>query len=162
MRINAVQTAVGIPSGKVELIQTQEPAKRQKFTCQPRLNDLIAEGNSLAAASENGTVELWNIETGQRTALLHGVILGYHSVAISPDRQRLAAGSNGQEAVKLWDLESHEEVATLAGQGSFFTNLRFSPDGNTLAARNMNGLLHFWSAPSWKEIEAAETEKARK
>ena len=162
MKINAVQAAVGIPDGQVEVIQIQEPAKRQKFTCQPRLNDLIADGDTLAAASENGTVELWDIRTGKRTALLRGVILGYHSVAISPDRQRLAAGSNGQEAIKLWDLQSHEEVATLSGQGSFFTVLRFSPDGNTIGARNMNGILHFWSAPSWKEIEVAEADKDRR
>jgi len=62
----------------------------------------------------------------------------------------------------MWDLQSHEEVATLAGQGSFFTNLKFSTDGNTIAAKNWNGVIHFWTAPSWKEIETAETEKRLK
>jgi WD40 repeat protein len=162
MKVNAVQAAIGTLSGEVELIQNQEPANRRQFLCQPRLNDLIAEGNTLAAASENGTVELWDIETRQRKALLHGVILGYHSVAISPDKQRLAAGSNGQEAVKLWDLESHEEVATLSGQGSVFTVLKFSPDGNTIGARNVNGVVHLWSAAAWKEIDEDEVKNGRK
>jgi len=88
--------------------------------------------------------------------LLHGVLLGYHSVAISPDGERVAAGSNGKEAIKMWDLHSHEDVATLSGQGSFFSNASFSPDGNTIAANNWNGVIHFWTAPSLQEIAAAE------
>ena len=61
-----------------------------------------------------------------------------------------------QEAIKIWDLHSHEEVATLAGQGSFFVDAAFSPDGNTIGARNWSGVLHFWTAPSWQQTEAAE------
>jgi WD40 repeat protein len=74
-------------------------------------------------------------------------------VTISPDGERIAAGSNGQEAIKLWDLDSREEVATLPGGGSFFRLIRFSPDGNTLSACNWNGVIHFWTAPSWEQIE---------
>jgi WD40 repeat protein len=158
-KVDAVEAAIGTTAGQVELIPIQDPSKRRQFVCQPALSDVIAEGNTLAAASESGTVELWDIETGKRTALLRGVLLGYHSVAISPCGQRLAAGSNGQEAVKLWDLASHEEVATLSGHGSLFIILRFSPDGNMIGARNMKGVLHLWSAPSWKEIEAAEAQR---
>src|SRR5438552_2829749 len=90
------------------------------------------------------------------------VLLGYHSVAISPDGERVAAGSNGQEAIKLWDLHSHEEVATISGQGSFFSDARFSPDGSTISARNWNGVIYFWTAPAWKQIEAAEQARGRR
>jgi WD40 repeat protein/serine/threonine protein kinase len=154
----------GTLAGKVELVDAQNPGRRREFHCQPRLSavEVSPDGRTLAEASENGIVELWDIATETRTALLRGVLLGYHSLAISPHGERLAAASNGQEAVKLWDLESHEEVATLSGQGSYFQSLQFSPDGNTIGARNWNGVVHLWSAPSWKEIEAAEAEKEHK
>jgi hypothetical protein len=48
-------------------------------------------------------------------------------------------------------------VATLPGQGSFFSGAQFSPDGNTISARNWSGLVHFWTAPSWKVIEEADS-----
>jgi hypothetical protein len=32
----------------------------------------------------------------------------------------------------------------------------FSPAGNTLVANSFGGLAHFWRAPSWAEIAAAE------
>jgi WD40 repeat protein len=144
--------------GQFELFTVQAPEKRRAFHAQTRLAavEFSPDGKTLAAASENGTVELWDTASITRTAMLRGVLLGYHSVVFSPDGSRLAAGSNGREAMKLWDVPSLEEVATLEGRGSFFSDVRFSPDGNTIGARNWNGLLHFWTAPSWSEIAAAE------
>jgi WD40 repeat protein len=158
---SASLAATSTRDGLFELINIKEPARRRRFSGQNRTVaiDLSRDGKTFAAASENGTVELWDTETVTRTALMHGVVLGYHSVAISPDGERVVAGSNGQEAMKVWDLRSHEDVATLRGNGSFFSSAAFSSDGNTIGARNWNGVIHFWSAPSWKEVEAAE--KAR-
>ncbi|MGO8678841.1 MAG: protein kinase domain-containing protein [Limisphaerales bacterium] len=147
--------AVASRDGTVELIELSRPERRRRFELQGRLSGLALspDGATLAASSENGTVELWNTKTLARTGLLRGVLLGYHSVTISADGERLAGGSNGQEAIKLWDLDSREEVATLPGRGSFFSLVKFSPDGNTLSASNWNGVIHFWTAPSWRQIE---------
>jgi WD40 repeat protein len=147
--------AVASGEGTVELIELRHPERRRHLAIQGRLSGvaLSPDASTLAASSESGTVELWDTKTLSRSSLLHGVLLGYHSVIISPDGERLAAGSNGQEAIKLWDLDSHEEVATLPGHGSFFSIVRFSPDGNILSACNWNGVLHFWTAPSWEQIE---------
>ena len=57
-------------------------------------------------------------------------------------------------------MESHEKLLSLEGQGSLFEELAISPDGNVLAASNRRGVLHFWRAPSWEEIEAAERVQA--
>jgi WD40 repeat protein len=150
--------ATGSGDGTFEIIPLQDIVKRRRFAGQDRVTRiaLSPDGKTFADSSENGAVELFDTDTLQRKGLLHGVLLGYHSVTISPDGQRLAAGSNGQEAMKLWDLDSQEEVATLSGQGSFFSDAKFSPDGNVLSARNWMRLVHFWRAPSWQEIEAAE------
>ena len=164
MRSSSLCPAKGLAAiagynGTVELITASDPGRRRRFT--GGQDDvagiaLSPDGKTLATASERGTLELWNTDTGKSTALLRGVLLGLHSAAISPDNRRVAAGSNGLEAIKIWDLESHEEVATLAGKGSLFLTTAFSPDGNTIGARNYNGVLHLWHAPSWAEIDAAE------
>jgi len=147
-------TVFGAQSGKVELISLQQPEMRRHLLIQNRLSGLALSptGATLAASSESGTIELWDTESLTRTGLLHGALLGYHSVGISPDGSRLAAGSNGQEAIKLWDLDSQEELATLQGGGSLFTRARFSPDGRTISACNWNGVIYFWTAPSWEEL----------
>jgi WD40 repeat protein len=148
-------------SGSCELFTVQAPEKRWHFTVEGDISAISGwsfsrDGKVLALASEKGTVELWDTGTATRTALLHGVLLGYHSVAFSPDNERLVAGSGGQEAIKVWDLHSLQEVATLRGQGSVFRHAKFSPNGDTISAQNLMRVTHFWSAPSWPEILAAE------
>jgi len=137
---------------EIELFSNESPDKRLHFSGRFRIHDLkfSPDGKTLASASDSGTVELWDTATGTRTAALHGVLLGFHSVAFSRDGERLEAGSSGQEAIKMWDLRSLEEVATLTAPG--FHAAQFSPDGNTIIAGNRN----FWTAPGWAEIHAAE------
>jgi WD40 repeat protein len=120
-----------------------------------------ADGKLLAAASGQGFGRLWDAASLQLLADLGGFLQGVHSVAFSPDGQRLVTGSDGKEAIKLWDVESYEELLTLEGQGSMFNPTAFSPDGNVLGSMNSyrdtrRSVLHLWSAPSWAEIEAAE------
>jgi WD40 repeat protein len=115
------------------------------------------DGKLFAVASTSGGfARLWETATQREMATFKDFLLGVHSVAFSPDGKRLAAGSNGQEAIKLWDIESHQELISLEGQGSIFYPTAFSPDGNLLGSRNLNGVLHFWRAPSWAEIAEAE------
>ena len=80
-----------------------------------------------------------------------------HGIAISPDSQQLALGSNSYQAIRLWRLDAQEQVLTLQGKGSVFENLSFSPDGRCIASTNNDGLFHLWRAPSWEEIKDAET-----
>jgi WD40 repeat protein len=119
-------------------------------------------GELLAASSHLGFVKLWEAETFKELATFAGFLLGAHSVAFSPDGQRLAAGSDSLEAVKIWDVESLQELLTLPGQGWQHYRAAFSPDGNTLGTMNSSGQLHLWRAPSWEEIERAEASRARK
>jgi WD40 repeat protein len=117
------------------------------------------DGKLFAAASELGPAKLWEATTFQDVATLRGVLQSVDSVAFSPDSKRLAIGSSGIEAIKLWDVGSSEELLTLEGQGSRFYRTAFSPDGNVLGSMNEKGVLHFWRAPSWAEIAAAEAKE---
>ena len=116
------------------------------------------DGRWLAVVNVLGVGLLWDTATAQMRATLQGFLQGTHSVAFSPDGQRLAIGSNGNEAIKLWDVESLQELLTLAGEGSMFNATSFSPDGNALASSNSRGLVHVWRAPSFEQITRIEAE----
>jgi WD40 repeat protein len=102
---------------------------------------------------------VWNTANWQPVATAGGFLNGAHSVAFSPDNQRLAIGSGGQEAVKLWDPESWQNVFTLGAPGTDFQQMAFSPDGNTLGWLNQDRELFLWRAPSWAEINATEAKE---
>jgi len=114
------------------------------------------DGRLLAAVGGLGVGQIYDTATGRKTAMLRGFLQGAHSVSFSPDGQRLAIGSNGNEAIKLWDVESLQELLTLKGQGSMFNSVTFSPDGNVLASANSQGILHIWRAPSFEDIARVE------
>jgi len=116
------------------------------------------DGQLLAAVSVLGMGQLYDTATGRKKATLQGFLQGAHSVSFSPDSQRLAIGSNGNEAIKLWDAESLQELLTLKGEGSMFNSVTFSPDSNVLASSNSRGILHIWRAPSFEEIARLETQ----
>jgi WD40 repeat protein len=121
--------------------------------------DFSPDGRSLAVVSVLGICQLWDTVAARTTATLQGFLQGTHSVAFSPDGQRLAIGSNGNEAIKLWDVESRQELLTLKGQGSMFNSTSFSPDGNLLASKSRRGILHIWCAPSFEEIARLEAQR---
>jgi WD40 repeat protein len=60
------------------------------------------DGKRLVSGSADGTVKMWDAQTGQETLTLHGNTRWVSSVAFSPDGKRLASASL-DKTVKVWD-----------------------------------------------------------
>jgi WD40 repeat protein len=90
------------------------------------------KGQTLATASGDHTVKLWNTSTGQERITLKGHKDAVLAVAFSPDGQTLATGG-WDKTVKLWETETGRELATLTGHTLEIQSVAFSPDGTRLA-----------------------------
>ena len=108
-----------------------------------------ATGHLLAAAREDHSVGLWNLETG----LLQGEFRKHqdtiNALAFSPDGQTLASGGDDRTAI-LWDISSGKAKRTLKGHDVTVTSLAFSPDGQTLAVGSGNAAVVLWNVASGK------------
>ena len=122
------------------------------------------DDQTLASASWDTTVRLWDVATGREKRILPGHKLCAGYVSFSPDGQTLATAA-GDDVVRLWHVTSGQEMMVLQPfrvQSSMFTEVRFSPDGNTLAASwpismfsaPTNSSAQFWYAPSLRGIDA--------
>ncbi len=85
----------------------------------------------LPGGNVSGEVKVWEARTGQELLNLkhtHGV----HSVAWSPDGQRLA--SSHDQTVKVWEARTGKELLKLKGDTGRVTSVAWSPDGQRLAS----------------------------
>ena len=113
------------------------------------------DGSSLAAGSEDQTIQIWQYsEWGLDTELLSS--LDGHTgwvwdVVFSPDGRTLASASSDR-TVRLWDPESGAGLRTLIGHTSTVRQLAFSPDGQTLASASWDGTLILWDVITGQKI----------
>lgn len=106
------------------------------------------DGKTLAAVAPDGSVTLWNSQSGSTTQILTGHQNGVNAIAFSPDSKALATG--GQDAqIKLWNVATGTEQASLPGDGgTAVTDLVFSPDGKTLAVSGQDAHVMLWDSQS--------------
>ncbi|NUS29772.1 MAG: WD40 repeat domain-containing protein [Streptomyces sp.] len=102
-------------------------------------------GHTLATASDDRTVRLWDIRTGS-TRKLDGHSDVVTSVAFSPDGDTLASGS-WDYTVRLWDVTSGKLRTALPGQSQTVDSVAFSPNGHTLTTGGDSDV-HLWNATS--------------
>mgnify|MGYP003379201992 CR=1 FL=1 len=67
------------------------------------------DGGELASAGADGTIRIWDTDTGKELQSLSGHIGGAWAVAYRPDGAELAvAGADG--TVRIWDTDTGQEL----------------------------------------------------
>ena len=122
------------------------------------------DGKHLVSAANDGTMRLWEANTGQEVRALKGHTKqvsahgGYYAnnssdrgwvlftidVAFSPDGKRLAAGLS--RTVHVWSADTGQEVRVLQGHTGRVTAVAFSPDGKRIASASEDKTVRLWDA----------------
>ncbi|MDZ7955210.1 AAA-like domain-containing protein, partial [Nostoc sp. DedQUE09] len=109
------------------------------------------DGKTLASASFDKTIKLWNRDTGKEISTLSGHSDLVISVVFSPDGKTLASASF-DKTIKLWNRDTGKEISTLSGYSDSVFSVVFSPDGKTLASANRDNTIKLWNRDTGKEI----------
>ncbi|MDF5724359.1 MAG: WD40 repeat domain-containing protein [Rhizonema sp. PD37] len=101
------------------------------------------DGKTIATASYDKTVKLWN-QSGQLLHTLTGHSSEVYSVVFSrPDGKTIATASY-DTTVKLWNL-SGQLLHTLTGHSDVVNSVVFSPDGKTIASASDDKTVILWN-----------------
>jgi len=109
------------------------------------------DGKTLVSGSGDGTIELWNVETGKEIRTLKGHDSPVSILNFSPDGKTLVSGS-GNGTIKLWNVETGKEIRTRQGHDSPVGSVNFSPDGKTLVSGSWDRTIKLWNVETGKEI----------
>jgi WD40 repeat protein/transcriptional regulator with XRE-family HTH domain len=111
------------------------------------------DGAHIATSSGDGTVKIWEAQTGKEILTLHGHKDSVSSVAFNSDGSRLVTASWDKTA-KVWDAVSGKLLVTLSGHTEGVNRAVFSPiDGGTrVATASDDGTAKVWDVKTGKEL----------
>jgi WD40 repeat protein len=110
------------------------------------------DGRTLASASEDRSIRLWNVSDPARPAPLGQPLTGHtnavYSVAFSPDGRTVASASIDR-SIRLWNVSDPTRPAPLGqpltGHVGGVVSVVFSPDGRTVASASEDRSVRLWN-----------------
>lgn len=108
------------------------------------------DGNTIASTNDN-TIQLWSLTTGQAISTLFGHQNRVNAIAIGSNGKILASGSD-DNTVKLWNLVNGQEIRTLVGHAAAIRTLAISPDGQILVSGSDDKTIKLWNLYTREEI----------
>ncbi|XP_034718930.1 apoptotic protease-activating factor 1 isoform X1 [Etheostoma cragini] len=126
-------------SGECKVLQ----GHREQVRCFSLLSTLPVD-TRLLSWSFDGTVKMWDIESGEKLQDIQAHREAILSCHVSPDGC-LFATTSADKTVKLWQCESWQYVHTLNGHQDCVRSCRFSWDSRWLATGDDNGEIRLWS-----------------
>jgi WD40 repeat protein len=125
------------------------------------------DGRTLASASVDGTVRLWDLSNRDQARPLGAPLIGHtntvYGVAFAPDAHTLAS-ANADQTIRLWEVSDRDEPRPLGhpltGHTGTVYAVAFAPDGHTLASASSDQTVRLWELPPLDRFPGGELREA--
>jgi WD40 repeat protein/DNA-binding SARP family transcriptional activator len=122
--------------------------------------DFDPTGPRIVLTGSEGLAEVWDVESGERLAVLARPSGGAKDLAFSPDGSRIAIATV-DGSVRLFDADTGSPQPGLPGSGCAVEGVAFSPDGRKLASSSRCDGVQIWALDIDDLLEIARREAGR-
>eukprot|EP00828_Plagiopyla_frontata_P009038 TRINITY_DN14609_c0_g1_i4.p1 TRINITY_DN14609_c0_g1~~TRINITY_DN14609_c0_g1_i4.p1 ORF type:complete len:313 (-),score=17.68 TRINITY_DN14609_c0_g1_i4:477-1415(-) len=97
----------------------------------------------LASSSEDGTIKLWDLETGQFERSLKGHTQSVICIAFHSKGEQLISGS-ADLTIKIWELSGFQCIRTLYGHEHSISHVEFVGNGDRIISASRDCNIRIW------------------
>ena len=134
---------IKVKRGKLLLWRTS-PLRWVGHTSEVTCMSYSPNGCHVATGSYDGTIRIWDAETGSTVGEPLKHLCGVTSVGYSPDGHRIVSGS---DAIRIWDAETGAAIGQpLEGHTGTVTSACYSPDGQRIISGSWDMTIRIWDA----------------
>jgi WD40 repeat protein/serine/threonine protein kinase len=109
------------------------------------------DGRSVLTAGFDGTVRIWDGQTGYERLRLMGHTHQVAGAAYSPDGRRVASASFDKTA-RIWDAETGRELNQLTGHTDWVFTAAFASDARHVVTASADKTARIWDVESGREL----------
>ncbi|KIJ43762.1 hypothetical protein M422DRAFT_228982 [Sphaerobolus stellatus SS14] len=122
--------------------------------CRSTVNSIAfsSDGLFIVSGSDDGTVRIWNVTTGETLKELKGHEHYVTSVAFSPDGSFIASGLD-DGTVRIWNVTTGETLKELKGHEDYVRSVVFSPDGLFIASGSDDRTVRIWNVETGQTLK---------
>ena len=102
-----------------------------------------ADGRRAVSGGDDGTVRVWDLDTGEPLHTLAGHDGQVGAVAVSADGRRAVSGGD-DGTVRVWDLDTGQPLHALAGHDGPVRAVAVSADGRRAVSGGDDGTVRVW------------------
>jgi WD40 repeat protein len=118
---------------------------------------LTPDGHLGVSGHLDGSLWVWNLETGNPLLDLRGQGGPLRSVAVTPDGRHLASDGRGAAVVVLWDRAAGVSLRSFTGHLGPVSSVAITPDAHLIVSAGEDGTLRLWALDwDYELVEAAD------
>ncbi|MEH1904390.1 MAG: hypothetical protein V7L04_24010 [Nostoc sp.] len=107
-------------------------------------------GQQVISASDDKTLKVWNLATGEEQFTLNGHNSYVKAVAVTPNGQQVISASY-DNTLKVWNLATGEEQFTLNGHSDSVNAVAVTPNGQQVISALRDTTLKVWNLATGEE-----------
>lgn len=109
-----------------------------------------ANGDFIVSASDDQTIKVWNIETGEERFTMSGHAAHVYGCGISSDGSVIVSSSQDR-TIKVWDGHTGQEIFSLAGHTLPINCCTVSADGSVIVSGADDNVAKVWDGNTGQE-----------